>query len=45
MPWKIFKRKGKYVVVKTSTGEVKSTFDLFRKAVAYLKALYAHEHS
>jgi hypothetical protein len=42
MPWKIVKRRGKWVVINKETGKVKGTHSTKEKAVRHLRALYAN---
>jgi len=41
-PWRIVKRKGKFVVIKAEDGKVVGTHDTLEKAKAQLKALHAN---
>lgn len=42
MPYDIYKRKGKWVVVNDETGKVKGTHATRKEALAHMRALYAN---
>lgn len=42
MPYDIYKRKDKWVVVNDETGKVKGTHNTRKEALAHMRALYAN---